>query len=199
MTELLTVAPPRDLTEFMSAFPSGVAIVTARSPEHGPQGLTCSSLISVTLDPPTLLVSLKSRSPVLAAIRRQGRFAVNLLRDGGERAARTFSSPVADRFGEVAWCDSPALGLPWLAEDAFALAECALTETHAVGDHVLVLGRVANTQQCADASPLLYGLRSFTSWPSGPSPDGRPRCAAPHGPGAPTTGRRSLRANIPAE
>ncbi|MGW6407255.1 flavin reductase family protein [Streptomyces vinaceus] len=174
MTEMLTVAPPRaagpaaaapqDFTEFMSGFPSGVAIVTTRSPEHGPQGLTCSSLISVTLTPPTLLVSIKSHSPVLAAIRHRGHFAVNLLRDGRERSARVFSSPVADRFGEVAWSDSPALGLPWLTDDAFAMAECTLADTHEVGDHVLVLGRVANLEQSGRTSPLLYGLRTFAAW-----------------------------------
>jgi flavin reductase (DIM6/NTAB) family NADH-FMN oxidoreductase RutF len=151
----------------MSGFPTGVAVLTACCPAGHPYGLTCSSLVSVTLEPPTLLVSVKNGSPVLEAIRGSGAFAVNLLHENGERAARVFSTPRPDRFSQVVWRPSRKAGLPWLVEDSFALAECELTETHEVGDHVLTLGRITQTDGCPPRSPLLYGLRGFAAWPSG--------------------------------
>jgi flavin reductase (NADH) len=159
-------ASPRDCVELMSGFPAGVVVVTTHSPPEEPRGLTCSSLISVTLQPPTLLVSIKSGSPVLAAIHQSGLFAVNLLHAKGEKAARIFSSPIPERFSRVTWRTTPAFRLPWLIDDAFAVAECELSETHEVGDHILTMGRIARIEQSACPSPLLYGMRQFAAWPA---------------------------------
>lgn len=41
--------------------------------------MTCLSLCSVNVDPPTLLVCLRAQSPTLVAILRCGTFATNLL------------------------------------------------------------------------------------------------------------------------
>ncbi|MPY57139.1 flavin reductase family protein [Streptomyces spongiae] len=150
----------------MSGFPTGVAVITTSCSDGEPYGLTCSSLVSVTLDPPTLLVSVKSVSPVLDAIRRNGSFAVNLLHADAEQTARIFSTPVPDRFSQVQWETSNTLHLPWLVEDSFAFSECELTETHQVGDHVLTLGRVVHAETRLRSSPLLYGMRGFAAWPT---------------------------------
>ncbi|MFF4799186.1 flavin reductase family protein [Streptomyces sp. NPDC001351] len=162
----VSAVSPRAGADLMSGFPTGVAVITTRCPvSRQPYGLTCSSLVSVTLEPPTLLVSVKSESPVLGAIHRSRAFAVNLLHKNGERAARIFSTPVPDRFGQINWEPSGVSGIPWLVDDSFALAECALTETHEVGDHVLTLGRITRIEGTLKGSPLLYGLRTFASWP----------------------------------
>ncbi|WP_380496689.1 flavin reductase family protein [Streptoalloteichus tenebrarius] len=153
----------------MSAFPTGVAVVTTTDENGRPRGLTCTSLSSITLSPPTLMVSLLSTSGTLRAARGRGGFAVNLLHSRGRRAAEVFSSPVPDRFAEVGWRPVGDSGLPWLARDAFAVAECRVAGSVEVGDHTLVLGEVVRVLQTADV-PLLYGLRSFSSWLSGSAP-----------------------------
>ncbi|MFI2612895.1 flavin reductase family protein [Kitasatospora sp. NPDC018619] len=152
-----------DFRALMSDFPSGVAVVTALRPDGTPRGTTCSSLSSVTLSPPTLLVCLDGRSDTLAAVRDTGRFAVNLLHDGGRRAAETFAAKVPDRFERVGWRPAPGSGLPWLAEDALALAECRVSGLLETGDHTVVLGRVAAVVR-APGAPLLYGRRQFSRW-----------------------------------
>jgi flavin reductase (DIM6/NTAB) family NADH-FMN oxidoreductase RutF len=157
---------PRAGADLMSGFPTGVAVITTRCPATGqPYGLTCSSLVSVTLEPPTLLVSVKSGSPVLDAIHRSRIFGVNLLHENGERTARIFSTPIPDRFDQINWEPSGMSRIPWLVDDSFAWAECVLTETHEVGDHVLTLGRVTRIDGPLKGSPLMYGLRTFASWP----------------------------------
>jgi flavin reductase (DIM6/NTAB) family NADH-FMN oxidoreductase RutF len=147
--------------QVMGSFPTGVSVVTAKRGD-GPRGMTCSSLMSICLDPPTLAVCLNNTSSTLRAVAEQGQFAVNLLHSGGERAARVFSSSVPDRFGMIRWSMSPS-GLPWLVEDAFAIAECRVTGMTAIGDHTMVFGEVTGTGQ-APGSPLVYGHRLFRSW-----------------------------------
>ncbi|MFD0373309.1 flavin reductase family protein [Streptomyces sp. NPDC127114] len=158
-----------DFRSLMSSFPTGVAVVTSTGRDGAPRGVTCSSLSSVALDPPTLLVCLKTHGSTLDAIRAREWFAVNLLHARARAAAEVFSSPVADRFGHVRWRPTDTAGLPWLHEDALAVAECALAGLYAVGDHTVVLGEVAGMEVRPDV-PLLYGLRRFSAWPAGPGP-----------------------------
>lgn len=146
----------------MSAFCTGVTVITAVDRDGRPHGLTCTSLTSVTVTPPTLMVCLDVRSGTLTAVRDSGRFAVNLLHEGGLRAAEVFSSAVPDRFERIPWQFGKA-GQLWLMEDAFAMAECRVAEAVVVGDHVAVFGEVINTEQRAE-TPLLYGMRRFASW-----------------------------------
>jgi len=153
-----------DYRGLMGAAPRGVAVITAVDPAGRPHGLTCTSLTSVTLNPPTLLVCLGLRSGTLAATRHCGRFAVNLLHARGRRAAEVFSSLTPDRFSQVAWRPSPWTHQPWLCDDAFALAECVIVDTSVVGDHAVMFGEVVHIERTAD-SPLLYGTRQFFRWP----------------------------------
>jgi flavin reductase (DIM6/NTAB) family NADH-FMN oxidoreductase RutF len=147
----------------MSGFPTGVVVVTSVDSGGQPCGLTCSSLISVTLTPPTLLVSVHLHSPTLEAIRGLGAFGVNLLHARARPAAEVFATPRADRFGVVRWRPRGRHGLPWLDADTCGFAECVLSEARTVGDHALVVGRVADVQYAPDV-PLLYGLRQFSIW-----------------------------------
>ena len=153
----------RGFRDLMSSFPTGVAIVTGMHPDGAPRGMTCSSITSVTLLPPTLLVCLHVGSGTLEAVSAHGGFAVNLLHDGARHAAEVFSSAVPDRFRQVSWRTS-ASGIPWLDEDAFAVAECQVSSLLTVGDRAVVFGEVRHVQQ-AEGTPLLHVHRRFTSLP----------------------------------
>lgn len=150
----------------MSAFPTGVAIVTSVDATGAPRGLTCSSLSSVAVSPPTLLVCLHNDSGTLDALLSRGAFAVNLLDTSGQAAAEVFAEPRSDRFNRLPWQATEMLGLPILPDAAFAVAECAVSHTVVVGDHRVVFGEVLTISQ-RDATPLLYGLRRYFRWPIG--------------------------------
>lgn len=163
MPRLGRTADVDSFREMMSMFPTGVSVITAADRHDGPQGATCSSLSSVTLSPPTLLVCLQAGGSTLKAIQSTGRFAVNLLRYDAQRAAEVFSSPHVDRFAEVPWQPLPASGPPHLHRDAFAVADCEVTHELVVGDHVIVAG-AATDIWLSSGVPLLYGLRRFSFW-----------------------------------
>lgn len=156
---------PEDTSEafraFMSAYYTGVTVVTSIDDAGRPHGLTCNSLTSVTLSPPTLLVCLGRGSGTLAAARARAGFAVNLLHDRGRPAAELFSSAAPDRFDRAAWRRSARMGLPWLVEDAHAMVECRVAGTVPISDHEILLGRVVNVEGDAGRGPLLYGRRRF--------------------------------------
>jgi flavin reductase (NADH) len=158
----MTAVSADDHRELMTAFPTGVTVVTGFDADGVPHGMTCTSLASVTLHPPTLLVCLNARSGTLAAVRETGWFGVNLLHRHARRAAEVFASALP-RFGLVPWRATVATGVPWLTEDAFALAECRLTQTVVSGSHEVVMGEVVATCRRYEV-PLLYGMREFGEW-----------------------------------
>ncbi|MFF7476849.1 flavin reductase [Streptomyces sp. NPDC008092] len=154
-----------DLRAFMSAFPTGVAVVSTLDADRRPRGMTCSSLCSVALAPATLLVCLRSESPTLAAALERGTFAVNLLHAAASSASRLFSSAAPDRFDRIPWHLPVGACGPHLTTDAHAIADCLVSHTLDVGDHTVVFAEVERTTLSEGAAdPLLYGQRRYASW-----------------------------------
>jgi flavin reductase (DIM6/NTAB) family NADH-FMN oxidoreductase RutF len=149
--------------DFMSCFPTGIAVVTTVARDGTPRGLTCSSLSSVSLSPPILSVCMGVWSRTLAAVRDHGSFAVNILSVHGLAAAEIFASAAPGHFDRVQWRSADMADLPRL-EDTAAFAACRVIATYEVGDHVVVFGEVTAVNCSADI-PLLYGLRHFAAWP----------------------------------
>jgi flavin reductase (NADH) len=154
-----------DLRPFMSGFPTGVAIVSTFDGGDRPWGMTCTSMCSVTLSPPMLLVCLRQGSPTLRALLTTGAFSVNLLADHAQPAAALFASGAPDRFDRVTWDRPVSAGGPHLYRAAHAIADCRVDQHSLVGDHVMVLGEVVRTDQQSASAPLLYGRREYAAWP----------------------------------
>src|SRR3712207_3497878 len=76
----------------MSHFPTGVTVVTSGS-EEKVEGMTANAVISVSLDPLLLLVSVHKDARLNPRIREEGYFAVNILADDQEGLSRLFASP----------------------------------------------------------------------------------------------------------
>ncbi|MCX5375339.1 flavin reductase family protein [Streptomyces sp. NBC_00091] len=154
-----------DIRPLMAAFPSGVSVVTALDPDGAPRGMTCSSLASVALSPPTLVVCLRNGSPTLHAALGSGRFALNLLHEEGRSVSDLFASAVPDRFGRAEWRLPLGAGGPHLTDASHAIADCAVARTVTVGDHTAVFGEVLRVTMAESApEPLLYGKRQYGSW-----------------------------------
>jgi flavin reductase (NADH) len=156
-----------DLRPFMAKFPTGVGIITTFGAEGRPWGLTCTSMCSVTLEPPTILVCLRRGSPTLDALLRRGAFALNLLNQDGRPAAELFASGAPDRFARIDWHHDEGCGGPHLSHAAHDVADCRVARAEPVGDHTVVFGEVVRVTQRRDSAPLLFGLRRYAAWPAG--------------------------------
>ena len=158
---------PRDqFFAIMSAFPTGVAIVTTLESDGTPRGLTTNAVTSISAEPPILLVSVDRQSRTLPALLHSKRFVINFMRDDCAEICGLFASKTDDKFSSVAW--TPGLGgVPILHEGAVAHAECATLEELEVGDHVVVTGLVeaGSPPEPADV-PIVYFRRTYSSAPA---------------------------------
>jgi flavin reductase (DIM6/NTAB) family NADH-FMN oxidoreductase RutF len=153
-----------DLRPFMAQFPTGVSIVTSVTSGGEPIGMTCTSLCSVSLHPPVLLVSMRAASPTLDALLHSGIFSLNLLNRAAQEAAMLFASGAPDRFSRVRWRQPFDNCGPHLFRDACAAADCRVIDRKSVGDHAVVFGEVTRVTSLTDEPPLLYGLRRYAAW-----------------------------------
>ena len=161
----------------MSRLATGVTVVTARRDDRY-ELMTANAVVSVSLHPTLLLVSVARASRWLAAVRTCGEFAVNILAREHEGLARWCADRARhdDPDGVHAYdVTVSSTGLLWLP-GALAVAECHLYDEHDAGDHVLVIGEVDRVQVPARAAePLLFFDRDFTA---GPPPGTRLRRVA---------------------
>jgi flavin reductase (DIM6/NTAB) family NADH-FMN oxidoreductase RutF len=148
-----TVAPQR-FREVMSAFTTGVTVVTASTAE-GPVGMTANAVCSLSLDPLLLLVCFANEARTLPPVRQGKRFGVNVLAAGQEELARLFASkrPEAEKFAGVQ--HSVHDGIP-VIDGVLAWVGCTLIELIPGGDHTIGIGAVTAAEASGSGEPLIW-------------------------------------------
>ncbi len=143
---------PGELRRVGGFFTTGVAVVAAE--HHGrPCGLTVNAFMTVSLDPPLVLVSIGRGSRSLPCIEGAERFGVSVLAEGQREVSRLFASKDEDKFAKVR-THRGSKGTP-LLDGAIAFLECRKTGRVDAGDHVLYLAEVETVRSSA-GRPLLF-------------------------------------------
>lgn len=144
-----------ELRELMRRFPAPVAVVTTAVDDER-YGLTVGSLVSVSLEPPLVVISIGRESSSHEPIRRAGRFAVSLLSAEQSSLAQHFARsgipPV------VLWTGVDVRDGEYgpLVEGALAWLECKTWAEYPAGDHTLFLGEVESGELGSDEPGLVY-------------------------------------------
>ena len=150
----MTDITARDLRTLLRRHPAGVTVVTTVDGRGQPVGLTVSSFIPVSLEPPLVSFCVGYTASVRPALEGAPAFAVHVLgADQADLAAR-FATSGVDRFSGVPWWTGPD-GLPRLP-GALTWLSCVTEVRQPAGDHLLVLGRVRAAEAGPAGAPLLH-------------------------------------------
>lgn len=148
---------PAELREAMARLSAHVSIVTAYDKGGRPRGFTASSVCSLSLDPPLILVCVARTTPSHDVVVSADTFVVNVLRESHQDLATRFATAGADRFGGAEFVHDPhAPHLP----DALSSLTCTVHATYPGGDHTIVVGRVERVVT-STGEPLVYFDRRF--------------------------------------
>lgn len=142
-----------DLRRALSAYATGIAVITTTDAAGLPVGMTVNSFTSVSLDPPLVLWCLARTSSSFAPFAACSCFAVNVLSREQGALSRQFAAKGADRFARSAWYAGQT-GSPLLPA-TLATFECAVADRHDAGDHVIFIGRVMHYSR-GDGEPLVF-------------------------------------------
>ncbi|TJY66262.1 flavin reductase family protein [Arthrobacter sp. CAU 1506] len=161
--------------QVLGHYPTGITIITSTDRGGRPVGMIVGTFTSVSAEPPLIGFMPQRTSQTFREIEQTGRFRASVLGASHEKFCRDFfSAPKESRFSSEAW-EFDAHGIPRLT-DSVAWFDATVYSVLPAGDHVLVLGEVADLGlgPRAGAVPLVFlngGYGTFTKPQPGFSPE----------------------------
>ncbi|HKW78717.1 MAG TPA: flavin reductase family protein [Candidatus Limnocylindria bacterium] len=145
---------PAELRRVGAHFATGVTVVTA---EHGGVtcGLTVNAFMTVSLEPPLVLISIGTASRSLGCLETAARFGISVLGEDQEAIARVFAGKDDDKLATVP-ARRGATGVP-LIDGSIAWLECRTERRTPAGDHILFLAAVEALGVRGGKPLLFYG------------------------------------------
>ena len=147
----------------MRRMTGAISLVTTRDGQDAPHGMAASAVVSVSMQPPSLLVSVNQSAMMHAVVSATGIFCVNILDETAQPLVEIFGR--SDRRGERflsgawerGWCELPYL------PSALCCVFCAVDAQMEYGTHTLLVGRVRSVLVRDSGVPLLWGDGAFVS------------------------------------
>src|SRR3954469_9243044 len=125
----------------MRRFPCGIAVVTTEV-EDQEFGITVASLVSFSLEPPLVGVSIGVHTLMHELLRDAEGYTVSLLGAGQEGVAQHFARSGVPPLARWLGVASEPGQFGRRISDSLAWLECRHSETHAIGDHTLFVAAV---------------------------------------------------------
>jgi flavin reductase (DIM6/NTAB) family NADH-FMN oxidoreductase RutF len=158
--EIITLDREASAADFRGAMRHLVGAVSVITVGRGDDitGMTVTSMSSLSVDPPSLVVSVNRSASSWPLLKKYGFFGVNILsaeqREVAERFAGKGGLKGAQRFAGAEWT-TRAPGAPLLV-GALAAIDCEVEEIIERHSHGIVIGRVREVQLAPAGSALAY-------------------------------------------
>ena len=146
-----------DFRNAMRQLTGGVSVITAGR-GRDISGMTVTSVSSLSVDPPALIVSINREASSWPLVKRYGFFGVSILTsdqiDIAERFTGKGGLKSADRFAGAGWT-TRASGVPLLV-GALAAIDCEVEDIVERHSHAIVIGRVLDVAVSPRTAALAY-------------------------------------------
>ncbi|WP_430423298.1 styrene monooxygenase NADH-dependent flavin reductase subunit StyB [Methylibium petroleiphilum] len=143
-------ANPLEFRRAVSLFATGIAVVSCDGYDGEICGMTVNSFTSISLEPPTVVVSLKA-GKTHRVISRRGGYGVSVLTQEQESYSKHFSGRPQEALAPefVVRENIPTL------KNSLAWFECVTVNCIQIHDHTLFVGRVAACGS-SEGHPLMF-------------------------------------------
>ena len=147
----------RDFKTALGCFVTGVTVATTLT-ALGMHGVTANAVMSVSLAPPLVLLSIQSGSRMDVLLRQSDNYALSILsaaqRDVAEYFADSTKPHDSQAFKRFPY-QHARTGAP-LFDGALAHVDCRIVDVHPAGDHTLYVGHVIFVASPSPGAPLQY-------------------------------------------
>ncbi|MGJ4856464.1 flavin reductase family protein [Labrys sp. KB_33_2] len=150
-----------NLRDAMRLVAGGVSVITAGEGDER-TGLTATSAVSLSVEPPTMIICVNRDASAWPVIRRYGHYCVNILADHQRHVADRFAGrggiKGVARYENAGWnrLFTGALAL----EGALASVDCEVEEFIDRHSHSIIIGAVRGIRT-ADGRPLVYAQGGY--------------------------------------
>jgi flavin reductase (NADH) len=139
-------------------WPTGVSVVVAET-ESRRAGLTVNSLVSLSLEPPLVAISIAVVASLYEVLQEAGAWSVSLLAADQDHLAQHFARSVPP----IAQWDRIDVreDAPLLLTGAVGWLRARTVQEVAAGDHTVFVGEVLDVERGNAARPLVYFGRRY--------------------------------------
>lgn len=142
---------PKLFRDVMGHFATGVTVVSYLLDGQA-CGMTANAFMSVSLDPPLAMISVRRAARFAAVVAQGDRFGVNFLLESQQTLSVHFGGrPVADLPSPFETRD----GTP-LVRNSLAQLVLRTVDVHEAGDHLLYIGQVEHLALGQERKPLVF-------------------------------------------
>jgi len=147
-----------ELKGFNRQFITGVTVVTTKDENGAPRGLAANSYVSVSLEPPLVLVCVQKTTSTYASLFKSTHLGINIMSNEQRETVGTFASKADDKFANLAWHEGPN-GTPMLDGSAASI-EAEIKERFQAKTHTVFIAKVKHSE-VADIEPMIYKAGRF--------------------------------------
>ena len=151
--------------QIMGRFATGVTVVTTRYDEQI-SGMTANAVMSLSLDPPLIVVSVDRQSNMHGHLTKGQCYAVNVLKQDQEELSRRFAKPGPKDFSDLKLTVAET-GAP-IFVDALAYVDCRVVEVTPAGDHDMFIGEPL-AGETYDGEPLIFYSGQYAQLEASPT------------------------------
>jgi flavin reductase (DIM6/NTAB) family NADH-FMN oxidoreductase RutF len=142
---------PQVFRRVMGRFATGVAVVSfVRAGK--PAGMTVNTFLSVSFDPPLVLISVRKASSFVEHVQVGGRYGINILSEQQRKLGPHFANR-PEQHVEVNFRDHA--GTP-LLEGSLGQIVARVVDIHPAGDHLLFIAEIEHIAHGPEAQPLIF-------------------------------------------
>lgn len=149
-----------ELRRAFTLYPRGVMAVAAMV-DGERSGLAVSAFVSLSLDPPLMIICIDNASSTWPTLSRAGTIGVSVIAEEDAWLGRQLGSKRTDRFAGVALREVEGGAL--LLENAVATFTTTLEHQYPGGDHAIVVLRVHDYSLEPTRSPLVWHDTQFAA------------------------------------
>ncbi len=142
----------KKLKEVAGSFPTGVTVVSIKKPIGGIHAMTASSFLSLSLNPPMVLFSVKNENEIIKFIEKGKRLGISILSEDMIDESNHFANirlmnetPVFYNEDEVK-----------ILKGSIAWYSVIVSKIYNEGDHRIIICKVKNLDIKSKKNPLLY-------------------------------------------
>lgn len=142
---------PQQFRRVMGRFATGVTVVSFLRAGQ-PAGMTVNTFLSVSLEPPLILISVRKASSFVDNVRIGSRYGISILSERQHHLGPHFSRR-AKQPAEVAFEEHA--GIPLIA-GSLAQMVARVVDIHPAGDHLLFIAEIEHLAHGPEAQPLIF-------------------------------------------
>jgi len=154
---------PQELRRVMGHFATGVTVITTKDKDGAPNGLTANAFMSLSLNPPLVVIGVDKAAQCYSCFEPQSMFTVNFLSEDQEEVSRRFATKGIDKFAALRW--HAGTNGAAILDGALGYVECKITQCHDGGDHTIVVGEIVDAKASGDR-PLIFFKGKYQRMPA---------------------------------